>query len=790
MFTTYFRALLLIPFLSLGSALAGINTWTSLNLYGGYVQTLAIDPQNTCTVYIGTADGIFRTTDRGKSWIARSSGLGRVAVNALAIDPQVSGTIYAGTEDSGVLKSIDGGASWNASAPVTSTYNGFRITALAIDPQNHTTVYAGSYAGLFKSTDGGATWQSANSGLPNNPNAPAVGPLSLDPQNPGTIYAGAYGGVFKSTDGGGSWNGVNANLCCALGGGIAIAAAKSGIVYVLADGLWKSTDGGGSWVNTGLGLTLNHGYGALAVDPENPDTIFVTIDGTVFRSIDGGVSWSTGAYMGIVSGYIVTSVTVDPRSPNIVYATTQNTGVYQSIDGGVNWSAANSGITALNIDLMAIDPQNSGTLYAASEPGLMFKTTDGGQNWRAGNWEYPPSWVASLVVSPQAPSTLYAGTVGDPDFGGSGAIFKSADWDSEWSLVTKPPVVEGLPVTEALSVNSLLFDPQNTSTAYAAIGGINLGWGLIGVHGGVLKSTDGGLSWVAVNSGLPAKISIRTLAIDPQNNGTLYAGTGADLQWTAPDAVSGGVFKSTDGGGSWNASSFGLPGDYVSVLLTEPRNSGAVYALTGSGVFKTADGGLSWNSANTGLPATGVSALAMDPQNPNTLYAAAPNGVFRSTDGAKSWTALNYPGWPMTPVLQLSFGVQIPAALYAVTNGGIYAISFAPIVLLSLSGDGQGQGAILHAGTNQVASATNPAAAGEALEIYCTGLSSGPAAALPQVTIGGVPAEILFAGYTPGFANLNQVNIRVPSGITSGAAVAVRLINSGVLSNEVTIGVK
>ena len=109
-------------------------------------------------------------------------------------------------------------------------------------------------------------------------------------------------------------------------------------------------------------------------------------------------------------------------------------------------------------------------------------------------------------------------------------------------------------------------------------------------------------------------------------------------------------------------------------------------------------------------------------------------------------------------------------------------------MLLSVSGDGAGQGAILHSGTSQLASSANPAFVGEALEIYLTGLVDGSSVP-PQITIGDRVAEILFFGKAPGFAGLNQVNVRVP-GITPGPAVPVGLTYLGRLSNEVTIGVQ
>ncbi len=160
-------------------------------MYSYIIHSLAIDPVNTNTIYAGTENGVFKSTNGGASWTAINSGITySYTIYSLAIDPVNTNTIYAGTEN-GVFKSTNGGASWTA---INSGIIGPHIRSLAIDPKTTNTIYAGTVNGVFKSTDGGASWTAINSGITHL----HILSLAIDPVNTNTIYAGTVGGgVFK-----------------------------------------------------------------------------------------------------------------------------------------------------------------------------------------------------------------------------------------------------------------------------------------------------------------------------------------------------------------------------------------------------------------------------------------------------------------------------------------------------------------------------------------------------------------------------------------------------------------
>jgi len=269
---------------------------------------------------------------------------------------------------------------------------------------------------------------------------------------------------------------------------------------------------------------------------------------------------------------------------------------------------------------MAVDPQNPDIIY-----GIYGGTLVGVFKSKDGG----ASWnnaglngfsVGALIIDPQKSTTLYAVTSGPDEYGDPIRVFKSTDGGASWNESDS-----GLP---GCCTDTLAIDPQNTGTLYATTGGYNAR--------ALFKSTDAGTSWSMIYGFSPGTY-FGDLAIDPKTPGTLYL---------AIESGGAAMFKSVDGGTSWSAADAGLPGGSAYALTIDPTSPGTIYATTSGGVYKTADGAASWHAANSGLPIrSGISlccgGVVIDPRNSNTLYTVTDNDApFKSTDGGASWNAV------------------------------------------------------------------------------------------------------------------------------------------------------
>ncbi len=337
--------------------------------------------------------------------------------------------------------------------------------------------------GFFRSTDAGNNYVLRRRGL----NDSYVYAIAVDPITPTTIFAGTNGGVYKSTDGSGSW--TQAPVAGGPRGTIRALLTNSGAPSTVyaggSSGVFKSTDGGNTWVavNNGLTVTITGGgliapnVNALASIAGAPNTIYAACNGGVFKSTDGGANWilsSTG-----LLGSNVNTVVIDPTNPQLVYAGTL-AGVSKSTNGGANWTAINTGLTTTNsrsINTIAIDPSNSATLYAATQGGV-YKTTTSGSSWGV---------VNNGLLQPQ----------------------------SDGNFRSNPPI------------RSLVISPSSPNTIYAGVRGAFFFNGVVGLTT-VFTTTDGGANWTAIRNGFGNFNSVWSLALDPSNPATVYAGTLGD----------------------------------------------------------------------------------------------------------------------------------------------------------------------------------------------------------------------------------------------------------------------
>ncbi len=283
--------------------------------------------------------------------------------------------------------------------------------------------------------------------------------------------------------------------------------------------------------------------------------------------------------------------------------------------------------------------------------------------------------VAAIVIDPLQPLNVYAGT---DDYG----LFKSSDGGRTFRLLRenfpsgalaidpkKPRIIyEGSPLSTGLwktSDRGRTWSPiLDHAVATVAVTPTNPATVYAGGEEGVWRTTNGGASWQVVSRGIPKGFEVFSIAVDPTRADTLYLAAGEF------GSQSGSLFKSDDGAKRWQRLKVAAD---VEVLAINPAAPSVVYAGGGDGVEKSVDGGKSWNAVD-GLAGKDVRALAVDPRTPTTLYAGTrgngdQNAVFRSTDSGKSWRSISR-GLPDNDVHALA--VSRTGWLYAGTYHGIF----------------------------------------------------------------------------------------------------------------------
>jgi photosystem II stability/assembly factor-like uncharacterized protein len=296
------------------------------------------------------------------------------------------------------------------------------------------------------------------------------------------------------------------------------------VVYAMnaRDGLYKSTDSGGSW-NVVVAVESHF----LTIDPEYPQIIYIVER----KSIDGGKTWDT-MRNGLPPSSVISRVIIYPNNTKIMYALTNRGSVYKSINGGESWTAT-GGDNLGTCRALAMDPNNSNILYGhferrsrdiyglyRGEPAIVggiHKSVDGGTTW---NLLLPALEITELAVDPNNSEIVYAVNMRH-------GVYRSLDGGERWNRVN-----HGLP--ERIRISIFAFDPLNSETIYVV------------TDSGFFKSVDRGYNWRNISNRL--NVHTLTLAINPQDSSIMYAGTRGD-----------GVLKTTDGGITWHPANNGIP---------------------------------------------------------------------------------------------------------------------------------------------------------------------------------------------------------------------------------------
>ncbi|MFN7987728.1 MAG: PKD domain-containing protein [Thermoanaerobaculia bacterium] len=562
--------------------------------------------------------------------------------NKVWLDSRQPGTVWAASDVAGVFRSTDYGESWSFRG---LGLGNLEVDSFAVDPFDSRHVWAGCGAlaestrsGIWTSTDAGATWahlpgsRSAGISFRRFWNSDALSP---DPATRGTLLSGSQrNGVFRSTDGGATFAQV-------------LAPPVTSAAATLEDPIEARP-------TTPYPAPVSH----VAFDPSGSGAVWAAFDGGgVYTSPARGVAGSWRA----ASGGLPKDATVKgiSFSDGALWAAVGRAGVFRSTDGGTTWSAANGDLPLSDpvepwVSAVSADPSRPGAALVTLVTYIfrsVFKTTDGGATWRAIDvvrhsaaqdptraWATWSTWAFSLARDPARPSRVFM-----TDYW---SIQRSEDGGESWD--------EKVAGAQNTCVSSIL------PTADGVLVGL---W-----DAGILRSTDGGTSWI------PARLGDGWV----DNHAFRLAAAGPDRIYATFDPEDAShVLASDDGGLSWR-SVFSIPRNgergTLNGLAVDPSNPAAIWVTQEDGaVWMSRNAGASFEEA-PGQPEdlTFTSALAVD-SGGRVFAGTRRGGLFRSNDRGVSWgQVLTSEGtvWGLLAVNAAVYAAVGSSNLFRTTDGG------------------------------------------------------------------------------------------------------------------------
>lgn len=619
----------------------------------GRLNCLEFHPNNSQIMWVGAPNGgLWKTIDGGLNWSSNTDLLPNLGVTDIAVDPLNPDNMYIATGDgygypilsdkhwggtytTGIMKSVDGGLTWNLTGLTYQFSNNVQIFQLIINPLSPNILYATGSDGVYKSIDAALNWTKVMQ-------APALD-IAFKTDDPNTILTSRRnGGVWKSTDAGATWS---PKLSSSNEIALAVTKADPNRVYAWLDNgdLQISYDAGETW---SYKSTPDYGswyYMALEASQTNPDEVIVgNLDlsmslnaGTSWNIITDWLGWSTPKYVHADNR----EIRYDPSNPNTIYAINDG-GIFKSTNNGTTWTDLSHGIHVMQLyrfgnsqtdpahmmigaqdngqnlwrngdwsmTLFAdgmesiIDPWNPGVVYATYQNGGFSVSTDYGQSFSDINLGVG-AWTIPLEINPSVPNRLYAGL-------NNGEIVTSTNQGQTWTNYGN--------LNSFDYVQSIATCPSEPTTMYALTGDVYSG-GDMGLH---ITKNDGS-SWNELNT-LP------TLQLYPSD--VVASPNDASKVWVTYSGydVNEKVLFSNDYGVSWTNITGSLPKVPVNCILHDGTANNGVYIGTDLGVFYRNDSLNSWKYYSEGMPNVIINELEIISSEKTIRAATYGRGIWQS----------------------------------------------------------------------------------------------------------------------------------------------------------------
>jgi len=632
------------------------------------IGCVVIDPNNSNIVWVGTGEnnhqrslgygnGVYRSSDNGKSW--KNMGLkDSRQIGQVLIDPRNSDVVYVAAEgsvwgpggDRGLYKTMDGGKTWKKVLEISENTG---VNNVILDPRNPDVLYAsseqrrrhvftkiggGPETAIYKSTNAGETWDKLSSGLPGS-DMGGIG-LAISPVNPDVVYAIIEStpeskGFYRSSDRGASWQKMSDHT--AQGqyyNEIYCDPTDVDKVYSVETISQFTEDGGKTWQRVGNNKRHVDDH-ALWIDPDDTKHFLIGSDGGAYESFDGGKEFIFKSNLPVVQFY---RVQVDYTAPfYYIYGGTQDN---NSMGGP---SRTTAGVGVLSDDWFntnggdgfwsQIDPVDPNIVYAESQYGGMVRydrksqeSVDIRPEPGPGEDSYKWNWNTPLIISPHSHTRLYTM---------ANKVFRSDDRGNTWQVIsgdltanidrnTWPVMGKYWPIdavqkdiSTSLYGTIISFDesPVKENLLYA------------GTDDGLIQVSEDAKTWTKVNKfpGIPENTYVSDIFASRFDENVVFASFDNILR----DDFKPYLLKSTDKGRTWNSIAGNLPENgTVHSIIQDHVNPELLFAGTEFGCFFTIDGGKNWIQLKSGLPSICVKDMAIQKRENDLVLGTFGRGFY------------------------------------------------------------------------------------------------------------------------------------------------------------------